>query len=67
MLAHPIGTPMNGLHLGNLVNVADAGGSSELRRVLLVLVQVRIDVLGNMGKRFGRVLGPEEIFGVEVI
>ena len=65
--AQLVGDPTNSLHLGNIANVADAGRSGEFCRVLFVLVQFRIDVLGDVGERFRGVLGPEEIFGVEVV
>ena len=58
---------LNTLHLGNVVNITDTGGSGDLCRVLLVLFQLRIDILRNVGERFRRILGPEEIFGVEVV
>lgn len=55
------------IQLSDIIYVAHASGSRNLRRVLLVFVQISVDFFRNLGKRICRIACPEEFFRIEVI
>ena len=51
----------------DVVDIAHTGGTRDLGGVLLVLVELGVDVFRHLRERVCGVLGPEEVFRVEVV
>lgn len=55
------------IQLRDIINVADPRTPCNLRRVLLVLVQLRVNLLRDLWERISGITRPEEVLRIEVV